>query len=138
MPTRERLNSFVDTVVTGQFVDALRDYYHEDAITRENNGPDRRGLSTLIAIEKRMLSAFDIRSHPPTRVLHDGDDVAIHWTFDIIDPAGTTRRMEEVALQRWRGDRIAEERFFFDPALPTVAAASPAIDGDFVTLGDAS
>jgi hypothetical protein len=23
--------------------------------------------------------------------------------------------MEEIALQRWDGDRVAEERFFYDP-----------------------
>jgi hypothetical protein len=27
-----------------------------------------------------------------------------------------TRRLQELALQRWRGDRIAEERFFYDTA----------------------
>ena len=24
--------------------------------------------------------------------------------------------MEDLALQRWRGERIAEEQFFYDPA----------------------
>ncbi len=32
--------------------------------------------------------------------------------------------MEELALQRWRGERIAEERFFYDPAsIQPIAAA---------------
>ena len=29
---------------------------------------------------------------------------------------GTSFRMEEIAWQRWRGERIVEERFFYDPA----------------------
>ena len=120
MPTRERLDGFVAAVVAGRFVEAMRDYYHDDAVTRENGGPKRRGLATLIAIEEGALRAFDIHAHPPGAVLLDGDYVAIRWTFDITDRQGTTRRMEEVALQRWRGNRIAEERFFYDPALPTV------------------
>ena len=118
MPTRERLNSFVAGVVDGHFVEALRDFYHEDAITQENNGPERRGLTTLIAVEERVLGAFRMLAHPPNAVLLDGDDVAIRWTFDITDQHGVTRRMKEVALQRWRGDRIERERFFYDPSLP--------------------
>jgi hypothetical protein len=30
-------------------------------------------------------------------------------------------RIEEIALQQWRGDRIVHERFFYDPS-PVVAA----------------
>ena len=29
---------------------------------------------------------------------------------------GVTRRLDELSLQTWRGDRIASERFFYDPA----------------------
>jgi hypothetical protein len=29
---------------------------------------------------------------------------------------GVTRRLNELALQRWKGERIAEERFVYDTA----------------------
>jgi hypothetical protein len=29
---------------------------------------------------------------------------------------GRTRRLDELARQRWQGDRIVEERFYYDPA----------------------
>jgi len=29
---------------------------------------------------------------------------------------GLTRRLDELSLQTWRGDRIVSERFFYDPA----------------------
>lgn len=126
MPTRERLDGFVATVVAGRFVEALRDFYHDDAVTRENGGPERRGLATLIAIEERTLRAFSMRTSEPDAVLLDGDRVAISWTFEMANAKGTTWRMEEVALQRWRGDRIAEERFFYDPDLPVISEAGAA------------
>lgn len=121
MPTRQRVDEFVKAVTKGRFVEALREYYHEEAITRENSGPERRGLATLIAIEEQVLGAFRMKAHPPSAVILDGDQVAIQWTFDMTDPTGTTRRMEEVALQQWREDRIASERFFYDPSLPVIA-----------------
>ena len=47
--------------------------------------------------------------------LIDGDRVAISWRFTFTPAEGEPRAMEEVALQRWAGERIAEERFFYDP-----------------------
>ena len=40
----------------------------------------------------------------------------IRWRFTFTPAEGPPMVMEEVALQRWAGDRIAEERFFYDPA----------------------
>lgn len=31
-------------------------------------------------------------------------------------PDGKMLRMDELALQRWRGEKVVEERFFYDPA----------------------
>ena len=45
----------------------------------------------------------------------DGDQAAIRWAFVFTRHDGKSFRMEELALQRWQGDRIAEERFFYDP-----------------------
>jgi hypothetical protein len=46
----------------------------------------------------------------------NGDHVVIRWVFDFRFRNGRTMRMEELAWQRWQGDRIAEEEFFYDPA----------------------
>jgi hypothetical protein len=40
----------------------------------------------------------------------------IRWRFHFEWLDGTITDMEEVTCQRWAGDRIAEERFFYDPA----------------------
>lgn len=46
----------------------------------------------------------------------DGDNVASGRTFDIVDGKGVSRRLNEVALQHWRGERIVKERFVYDDA----------------------
>ena len=48
----------------------------------------------------------------------EGDRVAITWIFDLPYLSGKTARIDEVALQEWRGDRIFRERFFYDPPKP--------------------
>jgi hypothetical protein len=36
--------------------------------------------------------------------------------FDIVRPDGRTFTLDELAYQLWHGDRIAQERFYYDPA----------------------
>jgi hypothetical protein len=38
----------------------------------------------------------------------------------LTDKTGSVRRVDEVALQEWRGDRVFRERFFYDPSKPKV------------------
>ena len=45
-----------------------------------------------------------------------GDRVVIRWIFDFDWLDGSTTHMEELAYQRWEGEQIAEETFFYDPA----------------------
>jgi ketosteroid isomerase-like protein len=116
MPERRRVEAFIATVVRGDYVQAIADFYCEDASMRENDQPPRRGRDRLIAHEKEVLARVTrILTHPAPVFLVDGEFVAINWRFDITDRAGITRRMDELSLQRWRGDRVAEERFFYDP-----------------------
>jgi ketosteroid isomerase-like protein len=48
----------------------------------------------------------------------EGDHVAIHWIFELTDKSGKVHRIDEVALQEWRGGRIFRERFFYDLSKP--------------------
>jgi ketosteroid isomerase-like protein len=84
---------------------------------QENQQPPRGPRAKLVEGEKKMLAAHeDARTLPGSTYLIDGDRVVINWTFVFTRKDGTSFRMEELALQRWQGDRIAEERFFYDPA----------------------
>ena len=46
----------------------------------------------------------------------NGDKVIVRWIFRFEWLDGTVTQMEELAYQRWEGDRIAAETFFYDPA----------------------
>jgi ketosteroid isomerase-like protein len=117
MPDRQRVDAFVAAVVSGDHVRAIADFYHEDASMREPDKPPRRGRDLLIGHERAALARLArMETHPPRFVVVEGDNVAIQWTFDAIGRDGSVRRLEEVAIQRWSGDRIVEERFFYDTA----------------------
>lgn len=46
----------------------------------------------------------------------NGNQVVIRWVFRFEWLGGTVTLMEELACQRWEGERIAQEQFFYDPA----------------------
>jgi ketosteroid isomerase-like protein len=121
MPDRKVVDAFVQLVVDGKYMEAISAYYHDDATTQENGAEPRRGREALLANEAAVLKMFKMHTHPSPCVLVDGDRVAIQWTFDMTDPTGVVRRMEEIAFQEWDGEQIRHERFFYDPA----AAAKP-------------
>jgi ketosteroid isomerase-like protein len=127
MPDRKRVEAFIAAVVGGDHVNAIANYYHEDASMQENlQTPKRQGRELLMAHETKALQRVKkMHTHPNPLFLIDGDNVVINWIFDATAKDGVTRRLNELALQHWRGDRIAEERFVYDAASAwTVVEAS--------------
>jgi SnoaL-like domain len=116
MPTRERLQEFITTVKTGRYVEAIRDFYDEEATIRENVSAPRVGRDALVRHELAVLSSVkEMRTRAAHTVLLDGDHVAINWEFEITSPEGKDRLLNELVLQVWKGDRILHEQFFYDP-----------------------
>jgi ketosteroid isomerase-like protein len=115
MPSRARLNEFIAVVESGDHAGAIERYYTEDASMQENVAEPRVGREGLVARERGVLERM---SHVYSKAMSsvvEGDHVAIHWIFELTDKSGKVRRVDEVALQQWRGDRIFRERFFYDP-----------------------
>ena len=116
MPSRERVLALVAMVGKGKYVEAIGEFYAEDATMQENGEPPRGGRDRLMEGERRVLAAHkEARTLPGSWFLLEGDRVVIHWNFEFTRPDGKRFRMEELATQRWQGERIAEERFFYDP-----------------------
>ena len=130
MPSRERVNAFVATVREGRYVDAIAEFYAPEATMRDNLGEVRGGRDALIAQEKAMLgSVKQIATRRAAPVMVDGDRVVIGWMFEITAPDGQVRRLDELALQIWRDERIVEERFYYDPGQLAAAAAPETGEG---------
>ena len=116
MPSRERVLAFVSLVEQAKYVEALEGFYLPDSTMQDNQAEPRVGLERHVANEKAVIARFaHMATDPVTDLLIDGDKVMIRWKFTFTPAEGPPVVMEELALQRWEGERIAEERFFFDP-----------------------
>ncbi len=116
MPSPETLERFIARVESNAHAEAIEEFYAEGASMRENMKEPRIGRIGLIEREKKTLArARSVRSTCVRPVFVHGDRVVVRWIFEFEWLDGKRTRMEELAYQRWEGERIAEEQFFYDP-----------------------
>ena len=98
----------------GKFLEAIQEFYAEDATMQENNQPPRVGLAALLENERRVLASLkEIRVNRADSFVVDGDRAAINWVYHFIDSHGRELRRNELAYQVWRDGKIVCERFFY-------------------------
>ena len=117
MPTAETLERFIARVEQNAHVEAVQEFYTVDASMQENQSVPRLGRDSHVANEHKVMArALSVTSECVRPVLLNGDHVVIRWIFHFEWRDGTFTHMEELAWQRWAGERIAQETFFYDPA----------------------
>jgi ketosteroid isomerase-like protein len=116
MPKRSTVEAFAAMVESGDYVGAIQKYYTADASMQENIDEPRKGRDVLAEGERKVMSRFkSIKARRLSPILIDGDVVVIHWHFEFTGLDGSSRSLDEVAWQKWRGEQIFEEQFFYDP-----------------------
>lgn len=116
MPTRQRVDEFLAVVVSGRHDAAIERFYTEDASMQENLNEPRAGRDALVARERATMARYariDTEVRGP--VFIEGDIVVINWFFRFTAADGRSFTIDEIAYQRWRGDLIHRERFYYDP-----------------------
>jgi hypothetical protein len=117
MPAADTLERFIALVERNAHVEAVEQFYTVDATMQENQGTPRVGRESHAANERRVLAKVKTLTSSCVRPVFVNDDrVVIRWLFHFKWLDGTVTHMEELAYQRWEGERIAEETFFYDPA----------------------
>lgn len=117
MPSSQTLERFIARVESNAHAEAVEEFYTADASMRENCEPPRIGRDLHVANERKVLArARSVQSQCVRPLFVNGDHVVVRWVFRFEWQDGSVTRMEELAYQRWEGERIAEEQFFYDPA----------------------
>jgi len=120
MPNPETLERFIARVEQNAHVEAVEEFYTPESTMRENQAPPRIGRDAHAANERKVMArAKSLTSQCVRPVFVDGDRVVIRWKFRFVWRDDSVTEMDELAYQRWEGERIAEEVFYFDPAQKT-------------------
>jgi hypothetical protein len=120
MPALKTLERFIARVEENAHAEACEEFYTENSSMQENQLPPRVGRQAHVDNERKVLArAKSVTSTCVRPVFANGDLVVIRWIFRFEWLDGRITHMEELAYQRWEGERIAEETFFYDPAQRT-------------------
>jgi hypothetical protein len=119
MPSQQTLDAFIAAVLSNQHDEAIARFYAPDSTMQENLDPPRKGRDGNVARERAVMARATIHSALEGPVFVSGDRVVIRWIFRFDFADGTTMTMDELAYQRWDGELIACERFYYDPAQRT-------------------
>ncbi len=116
MPDQATLEAFVAAVESNKHDEAIDRFYTDDATMQENLTPLRKGKPALIARERGFMEKMArMQSRCVRPAFVSGDHVVIRWIFEFVAQDGTPLYRDELAYQRWDGNKIAEERFYYDP-----------------------
>lgn len=112
----DHVDAFVALCTSGRSLEAIEQYFADDVVVYENRELARAGRVQCLAFERDSLAKQVV----PAKLVCRGRAVdeptgaafirwEIRFTMD-----GTPMRLEEVAVQRWAGARVVEERFYYD------------------------
>jgi hypothetical protein len=95
----ERVIQFICLVERGKFLEAIEEFYTQDAVMQDNEDPPRVGLADILAHERKVMASLTMHVSRADSCLVDGNRSAINWIFEYTDAKGRRRRLNEVACQ---------------------------------------
>ena len=117
MPQAKTVEQFIARVEQNAHAEAIAEFYTSNASMRENLSAPRIGRETLVVHERKVLArARSVRSRCVRPYFVSGDHVVVRWQFEFEWLDGSRSALDELAYQRWEGERIAEETFYYDPS----------------------
>lgn len=119
---RDRVRAMIEMIRAGSILEAMREFYHADTSMQENRNPPMVGLEANIKREQEFLAQVrQFRGFGASAIGIDGGDggtgtALIESWMEYTGTDGQLVRSEQVSVQRWRGGKIASERFYYDSA----------------------
>jgi len=113
----QKAKDLYQMVGQGQMLDAFEKYYHEDVVMIEASGAARSGKAENREYEKQFLASVSQINDGDVTAITSNEETCVtmveSW-MDISFKDGNRMKMEEVAVQTWKGDQIIRERFYYN------------------------
>lgn len=111
----EKAQDIYNQLAQGKLMDAFEKYYGENVTMVEADGRKREGKSANRAYEEQFLASIkDFHGMGIDAVTADEENAVttVESWMDVTFQDGNRATLKQVAVQRWKGDFIIEERFF--------------------------
>ena len=113
----ERAQKMYQMIGEGNMLEAFETYYHNDVVMVEATGDKREGKDANREFETNWLAGIQEMHGGGVNAITSNEDAGVTmveaWT-DMTFKDGNRMKMEEVAVQKWDGDKIIHERFYYN------------------------
>ncbi len=116
MTYKEKAQDIYNMIGQGKLLDAFDKYYGENVVMTEPRGT-REGKATCREYEIQFLNNVqEFHNMDVTSVGSDEDNgvTFVESSMDVTFKDGNRVVMEQMAVQRWEGDHIVHERFYYN------------------------
>ena len=117
MSYQDQAKSLYEMIFSGQLLDAFEKYYHDEVVMHEATGDIREGKEVCRTYENKFVESIqEIHGGGVDAVAsneEDGVTVVESW-MDVTFKDGNRVKLEQVAVQRWEGEHIIHERFYYN------------------------
>jgi ketosteroid isomerase-like protein len=113
----EKAKDIYDMSAQGKMLEAFEKYYHNDVEMVEASGDSRKGKDANRKFEVEYMSMIkEFHGMGVTSVTSNEKEATtmVESWMDATFKDGTRNKMEEVAVQKWQGDQIIHERFYYN------------------------
>ena len=105
-----------DMIMRGEgFPAGFDKFYADDVVMIEGNGERFAGKEVNRKREQEFFGVIEEFHGASVVSSAAGDGVSFsEWTFEVTFKGGERTKMEQIARRTWKGDKIVEERFYYN------------------------
>ena len=113
----DKAKDIYDMSAQGKMLEAFEKYYHKDVEMVEASGESRKGKDANRKFEIEFMNMIkDVHGSGVKAITSNEKEATtmVESWMDVTMKDGKRNKMEEVAVQKWKGDQITHERFYYD------------------------
>ncbi|MEM9920311.1 MAG: nuclear transport factor 2 family protein [Bacteroidota bacterium] len=113
----DKIKDLYTKMAQGQVMEAFDKYYHDDVVVKEVTGETRNGKAAQReALKKWQSSIKELHGggHDFFTANEEENTTSVRSWVEATFQDGNRYKMTEVALQKWQGDQIIEEHFYYN------------------------
>ena len=113
MSIKNQVQTVIDGILSGKLLETFDAYYADDVVMSENRKDERIGKAANREYELKFLNNVqEFHGAKVGRVIVEGNNAAVEWTFDFTFKGGNRVVMQQVAVQTWKDGKVIREDFY--------------------------
>ena len=113
----DKAKDIYDMSAQGKMLEAFEKYYHKDVVMVEATGESRKGKDANRKFQVDFMGMIKDVHGTGVKAITSNEKEAttmVESWMDVTMKDGKRHMMEEVAVQKWKGDQIIHERFYYN------------------------